>query len=80
MYVSKMENTNLDHGRNSHLDDYTYDILLLETIHFNTISMKGNFKLLSAASLLFKNSWLVYQHTDGSAEPGEKEWNSIAKV
>lgn len=58
-YVSKMGNTNIDHGRNSQLNGYTYDILLLETIHFNTISMNGYFKLLSVAALLFKNSWLV---------------------
>jgi len=41
------------------LDDYTHDIPLLETILFNTVSTKGNFNLLSVASLLFKNSWLV---------------------
>lgn len=41
-----MGNANLDHSSNAQLDDYTYDIPLLETIHFNTISIKGNFKLL----------------------------------
>lgn len=53
MHVSKMGNTNLAHGDNPQLDNYTYDMPLLEIIHFNTISMKGNLKLISVAFLLF---------------------------
>lgn len=44
---------------NAQLDDHMYDRPLFKIIHFNTTSMKRNFELLPALSLLFKNSWLV---------------------
>lgn len=44
---------------NAQLDDHTYDRPLFKIIHFNATSMKRNFELLPALSLLFKNSWLV---------------------